>query len=100
MKGVTSFKSSYTPFKASCPYTAPNAKITSSSDSFKTGSSNNDESDISASREGGDIGFSIGEGALEDATTFPFPFTSTTTPRGLVGGGGGGGGGGEGTRES
>ena len=79
-KGIESFKRSYTLMVTSFPYTAPNKEITSLSRSFKSGSLNNDESNMSASREGGDDGFSNGGGGLELATTFPFPLVPEATP--------------------
>ena len=73
LKGVASFKSSYTFFIASPPYTAPNEESTSSFRSFESDSSNNERSGISASREWRDVDFSLDEGVPNYAMTFPFP---------------------------
>ena len=86
-KGVESLKRSFTFFMTSFLYTDSNEEITSSSRSFKSHSLNNEESNMSASKEVGDADFFTDRGGSGEATAFPFPFVPVGTP--LRGGGGG-----------
>ena len=88
-KGVESLKRYFTFFMTSFLYTDPNEEITSSSRSLKSDSLNNEESNMSASKEVGDADFFTDIGGSGEATAFTFPFVLVGTP---LGGGGGGGG--------
>ena len=74
--GLSPRKRSSTFFVTSFPYIDPNEEITSSSGSFRRGSSDSGRSDKSASRDGGDVDFSMSDWGSEEATAFPFPFSS------------------------
>ena len=77
--GVESLMMSYTFFITSFSCIDPNKEITSSYGFFRSGSSNNDKSEMSTFREGGDTSFSTYEGGSKEATAFPFPFASVGT---------------------
>ena len=80
-KGVESLRRPYNFFVTSFPYIDPDEEITSSSGSFRSCSSNNNMSNMSASREGRDAGLSTDGGGYDKATPFPFPFAPVGTPR-------------------
>ena len=83
-KGVESLKRSWTFFVTTFPYTETSPEMTSSSRSFKSGSSNIVKSAMRASKEGGYAASSTGGGSSGDVVAFPFPLPTMSTNRGDV----------------